>query len=366
MSADDGLARLLRREETISDLLAFLTQHDPQPLPGLLGLPPGTYEVARERPLGSAARVDLLVLDAEGQPAAVLEIRAGATESGHQRARLEAWAPTSGLPLERLFFVTLARVEAPRGWTSLALGDVFAAWESSPEAGWLAQRIGDELKLWQTQADGRLGELSGWFAPDLLLQRLATELDQRLAAVPATETRRTVAGSTSGGQPQLIAWLRPAGYDGQIWASVELRAQGRAEAGGQPWSLRPCVDATAGPAPTDQILTEVHQSSLHLREHLSFDAVAAHLQVQGRADLAHHLQPGQYGGDLDTFDAAAVTRWYELALGGRRPRLHPFFFHDRGRRMGTQFRLAVHDLDRTDLGDLITIVLQHLSDGLHT
>ncbi len=34
--------------------------------------------------------------------------------------------------------------------------------------------------------------------------------------------------------------------------------------------------------------------------------------------------------------------------------------------MGTQFRLAVHDLDRTDLGDLITIVLQHLSDGLHT
>jgi hypothetical protein len=169
---------LVAHENNASDLLAFLFELDPRPMTGLLGLEDGPYTCQREVQARGAGkgRLDLVIRrQADGQPN--------------------------------------------------------AAWPAGEAAGM--------LRAWDQEADGIIGDATGWYVSDLVSRRTANAIDARLARAyqDGSEAR---AYRTSGGNPMFVAWGRhPRGSD-KAWIAVDVRCKGRGDPS-RAWLVRPCV-----------------------------------------------------------------------------------------------------------------------------
>ncbi|MFE3876714.1 hypothetical protein ACFXPX_20270 [Kitasatospora sp. NPDC059146] len=355
-----ALERLVADENSLSDLLAFLFERDPQPLIDLLGLAPGPYRCRREvkQPAG---RLDLVVYRrSDDRPVAVLEMKGASDEHGDQLNRYRAWAETLD-PVPALFYCTFDAARPTEPWRSLRLVTLFQAWHSAadPHAAWLAHGITDVLHSWETEADGAIGSSSGWYVPDVVSRRTALALDDALRRDhPGSVEARAM--STSGGNPMVMAWRHhPSGSD-HAWIAVDLRCPGRGMPS-QPWLFRPCVDVLTGARPTVEAVLEAHDLAVELQPAMALSSIQEGLRRRGRPELAAALRADKHDGLNGPADPEVLAGWRDrLASGASTPRLHPVFFHDRQRRLATQFRLDVGSLTRTDLADLTLAVLDHL------
>lgn len=361
-SRRNALGRLVARENNASDLLAFLFEMDPRPIVGLLGLEDGPYTCQREVQAQGAGkgRLDLVVRQqADGQPIAVLEMKGASDLHGDQLDRYNLWAESIN-PAPKQFYCTLDGDGAtpPVPWRPLSLVKLFGAWRTSNDANaaWLAGETADVLRTWDQEADGIIGQATGWYVPDLVSRRTAAAIDARLARAlqDGSEAR---AYRTKGGNPMFVAWRRhPRGSD-KAWIALDVRCEGRGDPS-RAWLVRPCVDITSSGKVG---LLEAHDLAVGLQPAMILPAIQDALMGRGLGKLAGALQAASHGGLSGPADAAVLGEWRARIANGARPsRLHPVFFHDRGLRLATQFRLDVGQLTRHDLADLTMAILDHL------
>jgi len=186
-SRRNALGRLIAHENNASDLLAFLFELDPRPMMGLLGLEDGPYTCQREVQARGArkGRLDLVVRrQADGQPTAVFEMKGASDLHGDQLDRYNLWAK-SIKPVPKQFYCTLDGDGAtpPVPWQPLSLVKLFGAWRTSDDANaaWLADETAGTLQAWDQEADGIIGDATGWYVPDLVSRRTANAIDASLA-----------------------------------------------------------------------------------------------------------------------------------------------------------------------------------------
>lgn len=357
-----ALGRLVAHENTASDLLAFLFERDPGPLMALLGLADDRYRCRRE---GKAAgRLDLAVYrQSDGLPVAVLEVKGASSEHEDQLHRYQTWAEGFD-PAPKLFYCTLdgegAVPCAP--WQPLSLVALFGAWQTAadPYAAWLAREITGVLRSWDTEADGIIGSACGWYVPDLVSRRVAHAVNEVLRRAHPDDGQAS-ATRTNGGNPMFAAWRRhPKGSD-QAWIGVDVRCEGRATPA-RPWIFRPCVAVDLAGRSEWEASLEAHDLAVALLPAMMLPAIQEALTRRDLPDLAKALHAEPHGGLRRPADSAVLADWHgRLLSGDRTPRRHPVFFHDRGRRLATQFQLDVSGITRADLADLTLAVLDHLA-----
>lgn len=363
---DVHIGRLLRSEQTISDLLAVMFAHAPEPLVALLGLPDNEkYTIRREQQAGRRTkdgRIDVLIRSTTTASAAVLELKGAATIHGDQLEHYQEARSTS-----ELFLVTLDQREeqAPPPWRVLSLIDVFAVWEDQKDCGWLAREVAKTFRGWNTQADGPIDAADGWFVPDIFTRRIADDLKHRLARIP-DRTSLVRAERQVKGLPSFVAWLRPRDYAGRAWAGVEVRCLARAEHDRPSrWVLRPGIDTSETDAEDSEAITEAHDLALSIAPDMSSQALVHNLHHRGLSELAPFIQePKKNAGFTGPVDHAKALAWRDSKIEGSAPRRHPVFQHDWGKRLATQFTLNIEGLDREDLAQLVTATLEHLTDRM--
>lgn len=361
----NALGRLIAHENSGSDLLAFLIEMDARPLVGILGLEDDAYVAQREvQETGSGrGRLDLVVRrQSDNQPVAVLEIKGASSVHGDQLERYNDWA-ASLKPAPKLFYCTLdgAGDIPPVPWQQLNLAELFAAWQDVEDthAAWLAHEIADLLRAWDAEADAIIGSASGWYVPDLVSRRSAVAIDFRLQrSYPDGGHAR--AYRTSGGNPMFTAWCRHPGGSDNAWIGVDVRCEGRSDLR-QPWIFRPCVEVEVSGRSEAEARLEAHDLAVALRPAMLLSAIRETLATQGHTELADALSVDRHDGLWNPADPEVLSAWRSRIASDDQPlRRHPAFYHDRGLRLATQFRLSVARLTRHDLADLTVKTLDHL------
>ncbi|MFJ7243182.1 hypothetical protein ACIQWA_00900 [Kitasatospora sp. NPDC098652] len=172
--------------------------------------------------------------------------------------------------------------------------------------------------------------------------------------------------NTSAGNPMLMAWRHhPSGSD-HAWIAVDLRCPGRGAAA-QPWLFRPSIDVLMGDRTEVEAVLEAHDLAVELQPAMSLSAVQEGLRRRGRHRLAAVLRAAKHDGLRGPADPELLADWRAgLVSGASAPRRHPVFFHDRQRRLATQFQLDVTTITRADLADLTLSVLEHLVERADT
>jgi hypothetical protein len=365
---------MLAKEDRVSDLLALVCALDSGPLAEALGLVVTELRVDREAMLatggGSAGRCDLLVRDGE-RPVALLEVKVGAGEHGGQFARYDAWAAGQDQPgVARLLVGLVEEPEAaPAGWrTDLTLPRLLQAWAGSgnAHAAWLAVSAAKVLEEWAHQVDGPLAGAGSPAVADLVARRVVAGVGAAAALRGLDAHAR--AGKTSGGTASVTAWLPFPGERGGSgsWLCVDLRAGARADPGA-PWLLRLGVEVEHGDGhcrSLAQARALAHDLAVPLRPALTATGFRTALTGQGRGDLAEAVAawPRTYDGLRGEPGPERLGKWLAAAVAGETPGAHPALFHDWGRRLASQLRLAVDGVDRHALVDLVVAALAHL-DG---
>jgi len=361
-SRRNALGRLVAHENNASDLLAFLFEMDPKPMVGLLSLEDSHHTCRREAQAQGAkkGRLDLVVRrQADGKAVAVLEMKGASDLHGDQLDRYNSWAKRIN-PAPKQFYCTLDGDGAapPAPWQPLSLVQLFGAWRTSNDAhaAWLAGEIADVLRTWDQEADGIIGQATGWYVPDLVSRRAANAIHTRLARAVhhGSEAR---ASRTSGGNPMFMAWRRhPHGSD-EAWIALDVRCEGRGDPS-RAWLVRPCVDVTSSGKAG---FLEAHDLAVGLQPAMILPAIQDALTRRGLGKLAGALQADSHGGLSGSADTAVLEELRARIANGARPsRRHPVFFHDQGLRLATQFRLDVGQLTRHDLADLTVAILDPL------
>ncbi|WP_370192499.1 hypothetical protein [Streptacidiphilus sp. MAP5-52] len=357
-----ALGRLVANENSLSDLLTVLAERDPRPLIELLGLADDAYRFRREVKLTKPSGcLDVVVYrQSDGFPVAVLEMKGASDEHSGQLDRYQDWAVAHN-PVPTLFFCTFDGDAATAPWKSLRLVTIFGAWEgvADPYAAWLASEITSVLRSWDAEADGVIGDAIGWYVPDVVSRRTARTLDDALR-LGHPGSGWAGAMRTSGGNPMLMAGRRhPSGAE-HAWVAVDIRCPGRG-AQGQPWLFRPCVDIAQGDRPKLEAVLEAHDLAVELQPAMLLPSIQESLRQRDRPDLAAALGAGKHDG---LRSSGALADWRDrLESGMSTPRHHPVFFHDKGQRLATQFRLNVRTTTRADVADLTLAVLDHLVDS---
>ena len=362
---------MLTKEERVSDLLALLCALDAGPLAEALGLAVKRPRVDREAMLAaggrSAGRADLLVSDG-GRPVALLEVKVGAAEHGGQLARYDAWAAGQGPPGVARLLVGLVDEPraAPAGWrTDLTLPRLLRAWAGSADAhaAWLAVSAAGVLEGWARQVDGPLADAGSPAVADLAARRVVAGLGAAAAARGLDAHAR--AGRTSGGTASVTAWLPfPGGRGGPgSWLCVDVRAGARADPRA-PWLLRLGVEVEHDDAGRSlaQARALAHRLAVPLRPALTATGFRAALTDRCRGDLAEAVAawPRTRDGLRGEPSPERLEQWLVAADSGKAPGAHPALFHDWGRRLASQLRLAVDGVDRHALEDLVTEAMWHL------
>jgi hypothetical protein len=196
IAASQALARLLSKENRVSDLIAFLAGLDSESFLAALGLPPQEVCVKREDLLGKRGTGSAdLVVRGESGPIALLEIKVSAAEHGNQFERYDNWARDQ-VAQPKCYLVALdgEAMSPPPGWAVEPLPRLFRCWRDSrnPHAAWLGSAAAAVLEGWITQADGCLGNATGSVVGDLIARRIAVglaahgDLGMGLAVYPTT------------------------------------------------------------------------------------------------------------------------------------------------------------------------------------
>lgn len=363
-----GLQRVLAREVHVSDLMQHLTDLDPSPWRGLLGLVPDSAD--RERKLaklssGERVRgtVDLVLSDAEQEVA--IEVKVGHRFSSDQQDRYER-STTGRLVLAGLA-VDESLVRFAARWQFVTLADVFQAWasSSSKEARMLGQAAAAVLREWdssiaavfQAGKETRpLDSVKQKFLAVVIARRLADELGQR--------GWTTSAGVTSGGGLAIV----------QAWAAIRddpnrcLIAEVRWHKDLQTGELRFGVDYSL--AESHEARAEVWALAGAMDDSIRIDAFRQHL-ANVRPELDRLLIRGGAGRKPANDDTwrPVVERGFKSrdnagGVEGGRSQNNPGFVGD-----GTQRFEAVSKLDysiatASDLSALIEESLEYLKSRL--
>lgn len=229
--ANQALARLLSRENAVSDFIALLAGLDSAPLLTALDLRPREVRIKREDLLGGkSGRADLVVRDENGTPLALLEIKLGADEHGDQFDRYDSWAKVQAKsPKCYLIALDGEALNAPEGWyVEFALPQLFRCWTRSrdPQAAWLGTAVAGVIEDWIAQANGKLGEAAGPIVGDLIARKIATDLPAQVS--PRTDLV-TYATRTNGGAAMVLAYVPFPGKPQETgpWLCADLRSKFR-------------------------------------------------------------------------------------------------------------------------------------------
>lgn len=361
----EGLSRLLAKENSTSDLLAFLVELDPSRVPAAFDLDPAdSYSAVRELATGQG-RIDLVIQDrSSASPAAVVELKGASSIHGDQLERYAQWA-TKFDPRPDLIHCAfdIEESEANQDWTKKRLRDVFGAWNRSEhsEARWLASEITAVLDTWSTEADELPAVREGYFSPDITSKRMAIALNARLRAEfddgSCAEPDRDNAGS-----PMVLAWTPYPGQtdDDKVWLGVDLRSSTRRSMSSV-WSFRPFIQVLRN---EQRSLSKDRRSAfdraIELREALRCSAIQEMLASRGLADLSAALSCGQYDGfkaDIDTFDFKSQSAL--IASSTKYPGAGPFGY-DWGRRLASILVLDAASLNREQVEEIVFHVVTHL------
>lgn len=372
LAASQALARLLSRENRVSDLIAFLAGLDSEPFLAALGLPAQEVYVKREDLLGKreTGSADLVVRNENG-PIALLEIKVSAAQHGNQFERYEKWA-NEQTPPPKCYLVALdgEALSPPPGWAVEALPRLLRCWQSSrnPHAAWLASAAATVLEDWVTQADGNLGKAAGPIVGDLIARRIAADLaadGDRGTDLDAYPER------TFGGAAMVLAYLPFPGQPPEpgAWLCADFRSGAR-DRPGVPWELRLGVEVEiSAQISATQARVTAHDMAMSIREALTCTAVKQTLYKAAETQLAAALWPTPCSrDDLGTLDEGTIKEWRaytETRTDGR----HPLLVHDnikgrkyRGYRLASLIKVDVSDLDWRQLATLVRIALAHIEE----
>ena len=226
---------------------------------------------------------------------------------GDQLGRYNLWAE-SIKPVPKRFYCTLDGDGAtpPVPWQPLSLVKLFGAWRTSKDANaaWLADETADMLRAWDQEADGIIGDATGWYVPDLVSRRTANAIDARLARAHQDGSKAR-AYRTNGGNPMFVARRRhPRGSD-KAWIALDVRCEGRGDPS-RAWLVRPCVDITSSDTGS---LLKAHDLAVGLQPAMILPAIQDALTRRGRGKLAGALRADRHEGLSGPADAAVLDEW---------------------------------------------------------
>jgi hypothetical protein len=371
IAAGQTLARLLSRENRVSDFIAFLAALDPEPFLAALNLPAQEVCVKREGLLGKRSeRADLVVRDANGSPIALLEIKTSAAQHGDQFDRYDRWAKAQARP-PTCYLIALdgEALSPPEGWrVQPMLPQLLRCWTDSrdPHAAWLSAAAASVLDGWATQADGKLGNASGPIVGDLVARKISVGL-------LADGNPRTGFGAYPtrdfGGAAMVFAYQPFPGQPQEpgAWLCADLRSKfrDRPEA---PWQLRLGVEVKISDQVTPaKARTTAHDLAMSIRGSLTCTAVTQALREAGQPQLAAALRPKRSSRDgLVALNEETRGEWrvyVETRADGR----HPLLVHDnvsyegyRGYRLFSLIEVNVSALDWRQLATLVRTALAHI------
>jgi hypothetical protein len=373
IAASQALARLLSRENRVSDLIAFLAGLDSESFLAALGLPLQEVRVKREDLLGKreTGTADLVVRGESG-PIALLEIKVSAAQHGNQFERYDNWARVQATE-PKCYLVALdgEALSPPLGWAVEPLPRLFRCWRDSrnPHAAWLGSAAAAVLEGWVTQADGRLGNATGSVVGDLIARRIAVglaahgDLGMGLEIYPTT--------TFGAGAAMVLAHLPfpdPSREPG-TWLCADFRSKAR-DRPGAPWQLRLGIEVEINDHVTAaQARTTAHDLAMSIREALTCTAVRQALRQAAETELATALRPRPSSSDrLGTLDEATLKEW-RADVQTRTDSGHPLLVHDnihqkkyRGYRLASLIEIDVSDLHSRQLTTLVRIALTHIEE----
>lgn len=366
-----GLERLLASENSATDLLALLMELDASFVPDLFDLDPGKeYSVDREVSAGGQGRLDLVISDvATGEPQVVLEMKGASSIHGDQLERYVDWAEAR-TTVPKLYFCAFDKEEAATDdrWTRTRLRDVYTVWKHSSHshARWLATQVVALFDLWDSEADGRLGDTTGYYVNDIVTKRSTRALVPRLQN--RFDTSNASATRDNPGNPMIFAWAaHPRDRDDcSVSVGVDLRTVPRRQ-GGPVWKLRPNVEVEVidkkelGLRTRKQSQLLAYDLACQIRQDMMGSSIKSALVKRGVGRAADALTAGKFDGfkfSIEDFDFEA---WRErIAQSGKYPGAGPFGY-DKGLRLATILDLNVSRLSRYEIENLVveTIAILH-------
>lgn len=369
-----SLSRLLRDENSVSDLIAYLFALDPHSfLDGRFG-DLTEPRLRREQNLMGGdggtelfGRADLLLQDGS-EPIALFEVKVTAGEHGEQLANYVSWAAglqakTGIFPKRFVFCLDSFITELPETFELISLVEVFDSFSKSanPAVSHLASHICWAFSHWISQRDGVLGSHSSHVYTGLAVKQAAHEIAQ-------SEWARDTGWwhdryfTVNGPSAALYSFVPIEGAPERVWTSVDVRA-GSHQNPELPWSFRMGIQAAWGQwvpsegTPSLEGLTartveEAQAIALRIaqaiRQSLTVSSFRDYLRGRGEDMLAGYLSSNtKYGNGLPGSGAA---------FG---------FYNDlQRRRLSNILKLDVLSITHKDLQQLVRFAHEYLKETL--
>jgi len=354
LEADAHFERLLKHEDNVSNLLAFLAALDPEPLAQLLGIPAAGLQVRRETNLtGKNGRSDFIVWN-EDAARAIVELKVAAVEHGDQLSRYEAWADEHSiqgeLPVQCLVVDLLAfDYGTTERWQRKTLSEIACLWDASPndQARLLASSMRRVFDNWEAQLDYPIGAASSTVVATMAVKRASTSLlNSPWKEAQHPDLTRLTAFTDSGGNPATYHFIPFPNQSPNCWLSLDIRA-GKSGKSSNSWAFRMGVDVDRGQRPLDEAKDEAWNLAQQLQPYLDFESFHAYLESTAHNELAKTLQGGGVG-----------TGFQKQGTG----HLGSGFYQDGGLRLASQFCLDAAKVSPNDL----TLLMQCAFDYLHS
>lgn len=356
LSGSLNLGRLLKHEENLSNLIAFMVDVDPSPFAMFLGLPSGVgLKVSREQKLpGKLGRLDLLAKQ-DGMPIAVLELKTMAGIHGDQLKNYETWADNQagqGVDPPALYLVELNQFsyhDADR-WIRSTISQLLDAWVSDSDSPvqWLAAQMNFVIDGWVAELSGPLGRATSPVVAAFAVKSCSESLFADMGPHGLRERGlvRDESFKDLPGKPSAFHFLPYPNASRQEWLSLDIRSGNRDDAG-KYWNFRLGVEVDWNPteaetgfrtviAAADRALNLAEQlkeplalssfkAALEADENPELRALAATFSSTGRHDgfpngkFATDLQGRRrstiFKLDVNRVSAVQLTLLMEFALG---------------------------------------------------
>lgn len=368
-----GFERILASEVRVSDLLQELTDRDPAPWAGIIGMLPVAAE--RERPLAKLKKgernkgsIDLLLKFPDSDEVA-LELKVGHVFDESQRTRYEA--STDGA----LFLLGMAAdqhlVDDHPRWGFRVLAEVFDAWSSSPDedARRLSGLATGTLRRWDAAVDTVFRPAAGEAKLDSLREKfLAVLVSRRLANDVRGRGWMSLAGRSSGSSGlALVQGFAPLNGDEDRCLISEVRwVEGLRQI-----NFRLGVDFST--VESTDTRAEAWSLAKRMTDAIRIDAFRRHLG-QNRPDLEGLVTFRRGGGRTTPSDAVwlpVVERGLKTKSNpggvpspkggnGTRSNVNPGFVGDSTLRFEASGQIRSAAVDAVDLLDLIDEGLAYL------
>jgi hypothetical protein len=367
-----GLDGLLAKEIGYQQLIQWLAALDPEPLRRGLRLGKGVLSVRREVMAAGRARIDLVV-DIDGTPQAVAEVKFGAGVHGDQKRAYDVWCDLHEVGADRRFVISLEGGKVP-GWSmdpqwdvSVSIISLLKGWREKSQSAFVRELAEHALSLASEVSDQSRGLLSGiryGVARRLVAKRLLATCIAQFP--PESGVELPVNAASSSGGPNVSVYVPIA--DG-LHLSIEIEPCGGSRA--QPasdWGIRILAAAMDGDH-LDSRQTEM--LALDAMPLISLERLREHLDAHGLSAVSPRVYSSKnhLGTKLgyEQFDPDSANGWHSRFTRGQKPRKgtdHPLFYGYVNAGLGLQFFVAnsvsVEQLERTTLV-LVELILDTAS-----